>query len=149
MDFPGGSDVKECAWNVGDPGSIPGSGRSSGEGNGNPLQVFLPGKSHGRRSLAGYSPWGHKESDTTEWLHSYMHASGHDAGHTHTYTHTHTHACTHGVLRHALKWMSVWEDMNHTHENLEKILSVTAIFVLAWWGTTVNNFCNSLPRAMC
>ena len=30
--------------------------------------VFLPGKSHGQRSLAGYSPWGHKESDTTEWL---------------------------------------------------------------------------------
>ena len=28
--------------------------------------VFLPGKSHGQRSLAGYSPWGHQESDTTE-----------------------------------------------------------------------------------
>ena len=31
--------------------------------------VLLPGKSHGWRSLVGYSPWGHKESDTTEWLH--------------------------------------------------------------------------------
>ena len=31
--------------------------------------VFLPGKSHGQRSLAGYSPWGHKESDATERLH--------------------------------------------------------------------------------
>ena len=31
-----------------------------------PTPVFLPGKSHGQRSLAGYSPWGHKESDTTE-----------------------------------------------------------------------------------
>ena len=30
--------------------------------------VFLPGESHGQRSLAGYSPWGHKESDTTEQL---------------------------------------------------------------------------------
>ena len=39
---------------------------SGGEGNGNPL---LPGKSHGQRSLVGYSPWDHKESDTTEWLH--------------------------------------------------------------------------------
>ena len=38
MDFPGGSDGKASAYNVGDPGSIPGSGRSSGEGNGNPLQ---------------------------------------------------------------------------------------------------------------
>ena len=35
-----------------------------------PTPVFLPGKSHGRRSLVGYSPWGQKESDTTEWLHS-------------------------------------------------------------------------------
>ena len=36
--FPGGSDGKESAWNAGDLGSIPGSGRSSREGNGNPLQ---------------------------------------------------------------------------------------------------------------
>ena len=36
--FPGGSEVKVSAWNAGDPGSIPGSGRSPGEGNGNPLQ---------------------------------------------------------------------------------------------------------------
>ena len=36
--FPGGSDGKASAYNVGDPGSIPGSGRSPGEGNGNPLQ---------------------------------------------------------------------------------------------------------------
>ena len=33
-----------------------------------PASVFLPGESHGQRSLVGYSPWGHKESDTTEWL---------------------------------------------------------------------------------
>ena len=36
--FPGGSDSKECACNAGELGSIPGSGRSAGEGNGNPLQ---------------------------------------------------------------------------------------------------------------
>ena len=36
--FPGGSEFKVSAWNAGDPGSIPGSGRSPGEGNGNPLQ---------------------------------------------------------------------------------------------------------------
>ena len=56
------------ASNVGDPGSIPGSGRSPGERNGNPLQ-FLPGESQGRGSLVGYSPRGCKESDTTELLH--------------------------------------------------------------------------------
>ena len=38
MSFPGGSDGKESACNEGDPGSVPGLGRSPGEGNGNPLQ---------------------------------------------------------------------------------------------------------------
>ena len=38
MGFPGGSDGKASAYNAGDPGSIPGLGRSPGEGNGNPLQ---------------------------------------------------------------------------------------------------------------
>ena len=59
--------VKASAYNVGELDLIPGSGRSPGEGNGNPL---LPGKSHGWRSLVGYSPWGRKELDTTEGLHS-------------------------------------------------------------------------------
>jgi len=40
---------------TGDKGSILGSGRSSGEGHGNPLQEYLPGESHGQRSLVGYS----------------------------------------------------------------------------------------------
>ena len=62
--FPGGSDSKESAYNAGDPSLIPGLGRSSGEGNDNPLQYS--GESHGQRSLVGYSPWGCKESDTTE-----------------------------------------------------------------------------------
>ena len=46
-----------------DIGSIPGSGRSPGE---EPTPVFLHGESHGQRSLAGYSPQGHKESDKAE-----------------------------------------------------------------------------------
>ena len=37
-----------------------------------PTPVFLPGKSHGLRILVGYSPWGRKESDTTERLHLYL-----------------------------------------------------------------------------
>ena len=53
---------------MGDWGSVSGLGRFPREGNGNPLQVFLPGESHGQRSLAGYSPWGRKLSDTTERL---------------------------------------------------------------------------------
>ena len=100
--FPGSSAGKESACNTGDPGSIPGSGSSPGEGIGYPLQyslaslvvqlvknlptmwetwvqspdwedplekgkqltpVFWPREFHGL-----YSPWGHKESDTTEQL---------------------------------------------------------------------------------
>ena len=68
LGFPGGLDGKESACNVGDLGSIPGSGRSSGKGKGYPLPVFLPGEFHGQRSLAGYSPWGCKELDMTEQL---------------------------------------------------------------------------------
>ena len=55
------------AGDVGDLGSVRGSGRSPGGGNGTPL-VFLPGKSHGQRSLVGYSPWDRKKSNVTEWL---------------------------------------------------------------------------------
>ena len=50
---------KESTCNAGDMGSIPGLGRSSGEGNGNPLQCSCLGI-HGQRSLAGYRLWGHK-----------------------------------------------------------------------------------------
>ena len=70
MGFPGGSVVKNLLANAGDKGLIPELGRSLGEGNGNPLQYsfffsFLLGKSHEQRSMAGYSPWGLKELDTT------------------------------------------------------------------------------------
>ena len=54
--LPGGSDDQESACSAEDPGSISGSGRSPGEGNGYPLTpVFLPGESHGQRSLVGCS----------------------------------------------------------------------------------------------
>ena len=56
LGFPGGSDGKESACNTGDPGSIPGSGRSPEEGNGNP-HPFFPGEFHRQRSLVGYSLW--------------------------------------------------------------------------------------------
>ena len=64
--FPSGSDGQESVYNAVDLDSIPGSGRSPGEGNGNPSPVFLPGEFHGQRSLVGYSPWGCKELETTE-----------------------------------------------------------------------------------
>ena len=68
LGFPGGSDGKESTCNVGDLGLIPGLGRSSGGGLGNPLQYSCLGNPHGERSLVGYYPWGYKESDTTKRL---------------------------------------------------------------------------------
>ena len=58
--------VKNLLANAGDTDSIPGFGRFPGGGNGKPILVFLPGKSHGQRSPAGRNPWGRKESDITE-----------------------------------------------------------------------------------
>ena len=68
LGFRGGSDGTESACNAGDLGSIPRLGRSPGGGQGNPLQHSCLENPHGQRSLAGYSPWGHKELDTTERL---------------------------------------------------------------------------------
>ena len=63
MDFPDSSAGKESACNAEDLGSIPGLGRCPVEGKGYPLQYSGLGEFHGL-----YSPWGHKESDTTERL---------------------------------------------------------------------------------
>ena len=58
---------------MGDLGSIPGLGRSPGGGHGNPLQYSCLENPHGQRSLAGCSPWGRKELDTTERLSTVKH----------------------------------------------------------------------------
>ena len=61
--------VKNLPANEGDAkdaGLIPGSGKYPGGGKWQPTPIFLPAEFHGRRSLAGYSLWGHKESDMTE-----------------------------------------------------------------------------------
>ena len=80
--FPGGTVVKNppvSAADGKDSGSILGSRRIAWRRKWQPTPVLLPGKSHGRRSLVGYSPWGCKELDTTEHVRARAHA------------HTHTH----------------------------------------------------------
>ena len=64
--FPGGSDGKESTCNAGDPGLIPGLGRSTWRSERQTIPLFWPGEFHGLRSLVGYSPQGLKELDTTE-----------------------------------------------------------------------------------
>ena len=64
--FPGGSVVKNPPAMQETWVQFPGLGRSPGEGHSNPLQYSYPENPHGQRHLAGYSPWGCKESDTTE-----------------------------------------------------------------------------------
>ena len=66
LGFPVGSRIKNPLANAGDVDSTPGLRRSPAERI--PTPVFLPGKSHGQRSLASYSPWGCKELDTAERL---------------------------------------------------------------------------------
>ena len=63
LDFPGGSEVKVSACNVGDRGSIPGLGRSPGEGNDNPLQYYC--LENPMDEGVWYSPQGCKEVDMT------------------------------------------------------------------------------------
>ena len=66
LGFPGGSDGKESAYNVGDLGLIAGVGKSPGGGHGNPVQYSWLENPHGQGSLGGYSPQGCTESDPTE-----------------------------------------------------------------------------------
>ena len=73
LGFPGGSEVKTSARNAGDPGSIPGSGRSPGEGNGNALQYSCLENPMDRGAWWYTVPQGRKESDTTERLHFHFH----------------------------------------------------------------------------
>ena len=65
MGFPGSSDSKESACNVGDLASVPGLGRCPGEGEGYPLHY-----SGLKNFMNIYSPWGCKESDMAECLDS-------------------------------------------------------------------------------
>ena len=68
MDFPDDSGGDESACNAGDPGSIPGLGRSPGERKWQPTPVFLPREPHRQSSLEGYSPWGCKEYETAIFI---------------------------------------------------------------------------------
>ena len=91
LGFPVGSDSKESSCNAGHLGSVPGLGRSPGGGHSNPLQYSCLENPHGQRSLAGYRPWGCRESGTTEQL-------------------THTHVIIWKPLRTYYAVSQIWKD---------------------------------------
>ena len=79
MGFPGGTSCKEPACHCRKRkrhGFDPWIGKIPWRRKWKPTPVFLPGESHGQRSLAGYSPWGCKESDKTEPLTQHIHLLG-------------------------------------------------------------------------
>ena len=101
MGFPGSSAGKESVCNAGDPGLIPGSGRSPGEEHGNPLQYSCLENPHGPRSLVDYSPWGHRVGQTEPLS-------------THTHTHTHTPLkCK--LFSRAPMWMGLNSNLDPSH----------------------------------
>ena len=101
MGFPGGSGSEESSCNAGDSGSISGLGSSPGGGHGNPLHISCLEYTHGQRSLEGYSPWGHKESNMTEQLSA------------RTDTHTHVKSNSLGSLISLPKQLNVVEKSIH------------------------------------
>ena len=68
LGFPGGSDGKRICLQCGRPGSDPWVGEIPWRREPLPTPVFLPRECHGQRTLVGYSPWGHKESDPAKQL---------------------------------------------------------------------------------
>ena len=80
--FPGGSVIKEPSYQCRRDGFDPWIGKVPWRREGQPTSGFLPGESHGQRSLVSYSPWSRKESDMISWLKQQQ-----------KYTHTHTQHC--------------------------------------------------------
>ena len=62
------NNLPDNAGDARDAGSVPGSGRFPWRRKWQPTPGFLPGESHGQRSMVGYGPWGHRELDMTEQL---------------------------------------------------------------------------------
>ena len=75
-----------------------------------PTPVFMPGEAHGQRSLVGCSPWGHKESDMTEWL---------------TNTQTQTHRL---LVQHGFKWIEKY----YAKKKFYSVVSICSLNCLEW-----------------
>ena len=110
--FPAGSEGKESACNAGDPGSISGLERSSGEGNGNPLQYSCLENLMDGGAWQATAPWGRKESDTTQRLHFHSHFT------TSTCHVLHTTSMSGYRAMGVFKWIKEILSLSSWHENL-------------------------------
>ena len=136
--FPGGTDSKESACHVGGKGLIPGSGRFPWSRKQQPAPIFLPGKFHGQRSLAGYSSWGRKESDMTDPVRTRAHTHMHSHMHMHTHTHTHT-SCSHHQGYLAIRAATPLAEVSLTLLKYEIQKTFPLDFLLAWeWKKSVS-----------
>ena len=85
-----------------------------------PTSVFLPGKSHGQRSLAGYSPWGRKEMDMTcDWAHTHTRVYVYTRVYIYMYIHTHIYnwtytQCIYIVLFQVLLHYKLLQDIDYS-----------------------------------
>ena len=127
MGFPGGSDSKEPTCNVGDLGLIPGLGRSPGGRHGSPLQYSYLENPYGQRILEGYSPWGHKESDTTEWLST---------------TPSNHHDCQHQIHKPVMRDSMVWTLVHYDWKpGLSTVMVPPSEYSQSTQGTTRSAIC--------
>ena len=119
-DFQGGAVIKDPPDNAGDPGSIDRwVGKIPWRRKWQPTPVFLPGESHGQRSLVGYSPWGGKELDMTEQL----------THHTDTHTQTHRHTDTHTFELRIIRLLMLRSFSPSCYFSLFRILMIKANFL--------------------
>ena len=149
--FPGGSDGKEPACNVGDLGSTRGLGRSPVGGHGNPLQCSFLGNPHVQRRLVGCSPWGYKESDMTEWLSTAPGCDGcfikSDSGHSSTHFQNYSRGNFHWTFpgfsfledvkflkKPFLENVSVWNSKGSTFGNFLLSFSLLKVYFNLQWS---------------
>ena len=153
LGFPGGSDGKASACNAGDPSSIPGSGRPPWRRKWQSTPALLPGKSHGRRSLIGYSPWGCKESDQTERLHFHFHFQYHLVLAAHSCPTLDTLDCSppgssvHGILQaRILQWVAMPFSRGSSQPRDQTWVSRIAGTFFTVWDTTEALHCQDQEK---
>ena len=132
LGFPGGSAGKVCAYNVGDPGFHPWVGKIPWRWAWQLTSIFLPGESHGQRSLVGYSPQGPKESNMTEHVLSFSCM----------YLYVYNHTCILNNFCNLLFNVSLYNFIMHCP--IPIIIVTLALTVFLFLGVKILDYINSM-----